>query len=338
LNLIGLDLGTNTFKAVEISRDSKGAFGLVEFAYGPASKSSILSESKESLGDYSNHLKDFIRSHSFTTRNVVVSLPESQVFSRVISMPKMSEKELSSAISYEAQQYIPVPIESVNLDYKVIDTKEKMEVLLVAAPISLIKKYLKVLESASLTAVGMEPETASIVRSSVSGAPFSGATLILNIGGGMTELAIAFKDNVRFSRGIATGGTALSRAISQELGFEMSQAEEYKKSYGLDETELEGKVVKVLKPVFDVIVGDIRRAIAYFNSHNQEIPIRRTVICGGSSLIPGILVYLAKELNMEVQLANPFREVSVGAKFPKEKIADLEPIFSVAVGLAMKET
>lgn len=338
MNIIGLDLGTESIKAVELKKDSHGNFSLVEFAIEPSPKANIQSDSAVELEEYSKYLRGFIRSHSFTTRNVAVSLPESQIFSRVISMPNMSENELSKSIKYEAEQYIPIPLDDVNLDYEIIDTKDKMEVLLVASSKSLVEKYIRILRGAGLIPVALEPETTAIVRSSLGrGEEFSGATLIINIGSLTTELAIVFKGFIRFSRSISTGGTALSRAISQELGFEMNQAEEYKKSYGLDESQLEGKVVNVIKPVFDVIVNDIKRAVAFFSTHNQEIPIRRAVICGGTSQLPGILVYLAKELNLEVQQADPFRNIQMNGKFPAKEIEDQQPLLCVAVGLAMKE-
>ena len=99
----------------------------------------------------------------------------------------------------------------------------------------------------------------AVSRSLVSADPGTPPTMIVNIGAMTTDLAVVSKKSVRFTRSISTGGNAMARAISQALGFDLNQAEEYKKTYGLDQTQLEGKIMQAIKPIFDVVVDEVKK-------------------------------------------------------------------------------
>jgi type IV pilus assembly protein PilM len=300
----------------------------------------LASDSEVDWAVYSKALEKFYNEGDFTTKDVISALPESQVFTRVISIPKMSGKELKNAMQWEAEQYIPIPLRDVSLDYQVIgDTgaPDKMDVLLVAAPLTLTKKYLKILTDAGLEVIGLETETLATSRSLVGVNPKSPTTLVANIGAGTTDISIVAKGFIRFTRSISTGGEAFARAVSQELGFEIGQAREYMRSYGLEESQLEGKVMQAIKPIFDVVVSEIKRSIAYYATHSKNDVIKRVIVSGGAADLPGILVYLAAALNLEVQLADPWEGLVISRKFARQELEDTGPRFAVAVGLALKD-
>jgi len=263
------------------------------------------------------------------------------VFNRIITVPKMSDKELKGAVSFEAEQYLPLPLKDMIYDYKVIDVSpdgQKQQVLMVASPKDTIAKYSRIIAKANLTLVGLEPETTALARSVVDVSPNPMATLVVSLGAATTDLAIVYGGVVRFTRSIGTGGAALTKALSQDLGFETRQAEEYKRTYGLDETQLEGKIAKSLRPVFELILEEIKRALAYYQTHETQSPaLKRLVLCGGTSALPGALVYLATALNLEAQLANPWLKVKNPGNFSLKELEEIGPMYSVAVGLALKD-
>jgi type IV pilus assembly protein PilM len=150
---------------------------------------------------------------------------------------------------------------------------------------------------------------------------------------------ITYKGVVRFTRNISTGGDSLTRAIAQNLGFDFSQAEEYKKTYGIDPKQVDGKVYNSIKPVFDIILNEIKRAYFFYTTHNPSVTIRRVVVCGGSALMPGLLYYLTTNLDLEVELANPWEKIAFPQKLEKDRqrLLDIGPYFVSSVGLAIKE-
>ncbi|MBI4091171.1 pilus assembly protein PilM, partial [candidate division WWE3 bacterium] len=147
MNVIGLDIGIHSIKAVEVKKD-KGKNELVKFGLGESLNLNLSSDREEEMTKYARALSDFFDEHGFSTPRINVGLPETDVFTRVIKVPKMSDKELKSSIKFEAEQYIPLPLKEVNFDFQVLkdDTvgKNNMSVLLVAAKKTLIEKYVKI--------------------------------------------------------------------------------------------------------------------------------------------------------------------------------------------------
>ena len=340
MNFVGLDIGSYEFKGVELQKEKSGKKELVAYGSSLAPPHFLASDSEVDWAAYAKALEKFYADSGFTTKEVVSALPESQVFTRVITIPQMSGKELKNAMQWEVEQYIPIPLEEVSLDYQVINdsgTPGKMDVLLVAAPLTLTKKYLKILADAGLEAVGLETETLAASRSLVGSDPKTPTTLVANIGAATTDISIVSRGFIRFTRSISTGGEAFARAVSQELGFEIDRAREYMRSYGLEESQLEGKVMKAIKPIFDVVVSEIKRSLAYYATHCQGDSIRRVVVSGGAADLPGVLVYLAATLNLEVQLADPWENLLIPKKFDRRELENAGPRFAVAVGLALKD-
>lgn len=340
-NFFGLDIGTHSIKAVELRRGGvKPALVAAGIVNTPTK--SLISESPEDHEIIADAIRKLREEARISTDKVVAALPESQTFTRVVDLPNLTENEVSSAIKWEAEQYVPVPLTEVQMDWQILSRPpsaskdEKMEVLLVAAPKILIEKYLKVLKLAQLTPIALETEITAVSRSLVPPSESSPTTLIISIGASTTDICVVRFGQISFTRSIATGGAALARAVAQDLGFEMDQAEEYKKTYGLDANQLEGKVMQAIKPIFDMIVNEIRRALAYYAGKHPNDSVKRAVLAGGTAKLPGIVVYLANSLGIEIQLGNPWVSVDLPAG-QQDKLVDSGPMYAVAVGLALKD-
>jgi len=339
---IGLDLGTHNFKAVELKQE-KGRIELLRFGLYENPKINLNSESKDGLIVYAAAIREFFAQVNFSSKAVSSALPESEVFTRVIKVPQMSEKELKSSITFEAEQYIPLPLKEVSFDFEVIDSdlaeKDKMNVLLVAAKNSVLNKYVEIIKGANLTPQGLEPETLSVARALGDSEARPSGSLIVNINSEDSQIIIVHKGHVRFTRSMSVGGESLTRAVSQSLNLDLAQAEEYKKTYGLESNQADGKVSAALRPIFDNVLMETKRSKVFYTTHNPNVMIDRIVICGGTALMPGLLFYMANNLDLEVELANPWRNVVFSSQVEKQKeaLARTAPAFVTAVGLALKD-
>lgn len=336
----GLDIGTSSIKVVQLVKDGKlNKLAAIGSATTPLR--GLASESELDHRTMAEIIKKLVQDSKITSDSVVTALPEAQVFTRVIEMPALSDQEVASAIKWEAEQYIPLPLSEVTLDYQILHMPKektpeaKMDVLLVASPTILINKYLRVLEMAELSPLALETEIIAISRTLVGNVSNSPTTILINIGASTTDIAIVQEGLIIFTRSIATGGTALTRAIATELGLEMTQAEEYKKSYGLDKSRLQGKIVLALKPIFDVIVNEIKRALNFYSSRWPSMPIKRVVLTGGTARLPGIVIYLAESLGLEVQICDPWFSITKDERIA-QILTEEAPTYAAAVGLALK--
>lgn len=340
INHFGLDIGSHSIKLVQLT-GSTDAPVFVSAGLFPTPNNAFVSEAPEDQQALADTIKSSVKETRITTSKVVTALPESQIFTRVVEMPQLSKQEMKSAIDYEAEQYVPIPISEVRLTWQVLssrvgpDKKTMMDVLLVAAPIALIEKYLNIIKSANLIPVSLETETTAVIRALVQRVEGSPTTLVMSIGATTTDLTIVSENQVKFTRSIATGGMALARGVANDLGFELDQAVEYMKTYGLDATQLEGKVMQSIKPVFDVVVNEVRRAIAFYSSKNPDKPVKRVVLSGGTAKLPGMVIYLAEALGLEVQIGNPWDGIALPPG-SSQKLIEEGTSYTVAVGLALK--
>jgi type IV pilus assembly protein PilM len=336
--LLGLDIGIQTIKSVQISRD-KNSKALLAAGYIATPVKAYSSQSPSDDQVVADTINRLVHDMKVTTTEVSASLPSSKVITRVIDVPMMNDEELSSSIQWEAEQFIPLPLSKVKIDYAVINKdqeKSKMKVLLVAAPIAIIERYMKFIELAGLNPVAFETEILAAAR--CVGESFSSQVnvLVLTIGAGNTEIALLHDRILIFSKSLPIGGNTFTRAIAEELGFEPSQAEEYKKTYGLEEDKLEGKVAKTLTPYSNILFEEMEKTAAYFKEQYPQEELKTAVVCGGGAKLPGLVFQITKNLGIDSQISNPFINLSVDQNILPALTSDA-PVYTTAVGLALKD-
>lgn len=338
MNTFGLDIGSQYIKIAYSTRQGSKC-QLVTAGIIPTPQPGMSSEADQDLIRLATEIKKLHRETKIPTKNVVVGMPESQVFSKIIELPKMSEDELAEAIPWEAEQIIPLPISEITLDWQIVGRStpqndiEKIQVFIVAAPLTLVEKYQKIIAMAELELKAIETET--IATSRVLTTPDSDPVLLIDIGASASTLAITEKGQTLFTRSIPTAGDAMTRAISTSLAMESLQAEQYKIAYGLDGKQLEGKVKKAIMPIFEIILSEIKKALLFWSEKGSK-PVKNIVLVGGSSHLPELSAILTQAFNLEVGIADPIKMLTVDQKIIAafgEKSSSL----TVAIGLSMKE-
>lgn len=329
-NHIGLDIGAKAIKLVQLVPVANGKFSLVTLAQTPTPP-----EEKNKA----QVIRQLVKDSRATVKQAVISLPESQVFTRVIEMPQLLEPELTQAIKWQAEQYVPVPLPDVVLKHQVLSQENnKMNVLLVAAPNKILNNSANLLSQAGLETVAIETEILAVARAIVGADEHSPATLLVHLGSETSTLSVLARGDLTLTQPVSTGGSAIARAVAAELGLEIGQAEEYKRSYGLDETKLEGKVMTAIKPIIELVLAEVKRVLAFYETHaGSEGPVKRVVLSGGTALLPGLVSYFTESLNIEVQVGDPFLSVNLTPEQHKE-VGEEGPLYATAVGLAMKLT
>lgn len=336
--MVGIDIGSKTIKIVEVGKEGNDtvlkASGIVGYSGNTIEK---MVDEKE-IATLGQIIKKLHSEAGVSSREVVLSVPESQVFTRTIKFPLLTDAEIASAVKWESEQYIPIPINEAIIQHTILARNETVSppgviVLLVAAPRVVVEKYTKVVSAAGLTPVAVETELIALTRSL---APIDKTVLLVDLGASSTDIAIAKNSLLSFSRSIPIAGEAFTRAVSQGLGLAVPQAEEYKKTYGLEASQLEGKIKGALDPVLRLVVDEIKKAISYYQTEEKGEAPTAIFISGGTSGMPQIISMLSSLLGMEVLVANPFKSVKVDPEAAK-KLAPYAPLYSVAMGLALRE-
>ena len=338
-NTFGLDVGSSTIKAVFLQNE-KGVIKVKSSIIAKTPTKGMLSDATLDQEEMAQVIRQMVMDAKIPVRNAHIALSDNHVFAKVVDMPSLSDKELASAIYWEAEQHIPVPLSTINLDWKVLrhglgDTKaETMQVLLVGAPANILKKYEKVFELAGINIDSLETETLSVIRSTVTSANFPNS-LIVNIGSLGTSLAIVQKGILVFLYNIPLGGVAMNRSIASEFGFSAKQAEEYKKTYGMNEANFGGKIKAALEPILLSLISEIKKALSfYIDKYKDEHPIQQIILTGGTARIPGIVSIFVEQTGLETVIVNPWKALNI-QNVPQELI-EAGPEYTIAVGLGIK--
>lgn len=339
--LLGIDLGSQTIKAVQMQRD-KNSNQLLAAGFIPTPakaqnfQNNTNNNEEQIIADSINRL---VHDMKVSCADVSLCLPSAHVVTHVLELPVMTDGELESSIKWEAEQYIPMPLSQVKIDYTVISRNEqtaKMKVLLIAAPFTLIEKYMRTVSLAGLNVVAIETEILAATRSITASFPLLSQAIVISLGATTTEIALIHEQILVYTKSVPIGGDTITKAISQELGFELSQGEEYKKTYGLDEDKLEGKIAKSIAPFFASIFSEIEKNISYFKEQYPKEEINNITLCGGGAKLPGLVLSLTKNLGLDTQISNPFINLAVDPNILPTLSADA-PIYTQAVGLALKD-
>jgi len=331
----GIDIGSVNIEAVQVVKEKTG-YKLTNIGIIGTPGNGLLSDSEKDLANVAEAIKKLKKDCGIKSSEVVASISERNVFTKLIEMPKMNKEELVEAIPWEAENIIPQPLAQVNLDWEIVSEDKaggKMKVFLVAAPITLINKYLTVLKLAGLEPMALENESTSMARC-LSLAVGTTNMMMVDFGVKSAEVTIVKNSNIYLTRSVSNAGEAITRAIGSSLNLELNVAEEYKKNYGLT-PQFEGKVAQAAQTVVSVVVGEMKKAIKFFEE-NEQGPLKLVMLNGGTALLPGISEYLAKEIGIEVQIADPLSLLKIDPQI-QQQYRQISPLFTIACGLAMRE-
>jgi type IV pilus assembly protein PilM len=289
------------------------------------------------------------------TKYVIACLPEEKAFLQVIKMPIMSEEDLKSAIVFEAENYIPLPVNEVYLDCEIVppvyNHLKHLDVLLAAIPKRTTDSYLRVLKKAGLKPIAFEIESLAIARALIKDQITSHSVLIIDLGATRTSFIIFAGKSVRFTTSIPVSGIHLTELIAKSLNISFEKAEKLKIIHGLKEglkiklgekttfEKVKGKIFEALIPALVDLVQQIKKCIDYYQTHAylSGLPpngkkIHKVILSGGSANLKGLKEFLELELKIPVEMGNPWINIGEVKNFPKEKSLS----FTTAIGLALR--
>lgn len=337
-DIVGIDLGLGSIKVVALNKSGENfvltAVGEIKTPNSEWMKSD---STKKSVEDVGVALRNLLKDLKISGRQAVTALPEYEIVSRLVSLPPLKEGEIKDALRFEAETFVPYPLDQVSIDYEVIEEDQagRLTVFAIAAKNDLISNYIKIFKTAGIDLLAIESPAVSMRRILKQMATASVATMLVDIGEKYSEIVAFRNGNIYFARSMPVGGESLTRAISVNLGLDMASAEEYKKAYGIKEMELEGKIKNSIMPVFSSMAEEIRRAMAQYTEGSDKA-IELLVLSGGGSKMPGFAEELTRLLGIEVQVIQPFLKIdSTQIVLPIDLNVDGYK-FSTAAGLAMR--
>lgn len=361
---LGIDFGAGGIKVIQLQKREGEAklftYGFSEFT--PEETSMDYLENPQGAGEL---LKKICAKARTTTTSAAAALPIPSVFSAVISIAQVPKKEISAAVQWEAKKLVPLPLDEVVLDFKELKVGKEtppprsegsgvgaptpkasgsIEVLLTAAPKSIIERYLAVAKSAGITLTSLETEAFALIRALLGSDPTP--TVIVDIGALRSNILVVDRGIPMLTRSVEIGGKKCTEAIAQGMGVTLTQAEAMKRDLGsvplpggaLSATTatVPGGLPALLQEVFQPLLNELRYSFNVYRTRNVVArQVERIMLTGGGAGIPGLAEFLTGEFNLRAFLGNPWEKVGFHPDL-KDHLDAFGTKFSVAVGVALR--
>ncbi len=352
---LGIDIGTTSLKLVELSlKNGRPAL----YTYGLAEQmGDVKIDADGQMQKMGALLATLVERSHAQSKKVVAALPSFSVFSSVITLPNMAERELAAAIRWEAKKFVPMPLEEMVLDWKILEpvalkpstvpilqAEDKGEnktpqapalgirVLITAAPNILVQRYLKIFQYAKLELLSLETESFALERSLV-GADAT-PVLLLDIGGTLATLVIVEHGIPVLTRTLDIGGNFLTQAIANGMGVDLKRAEQFKRDVGFTK-QAAGTTNPILTATFKPLINELKYVLDIWKGQNHPL-VEKVVLSGGSAFLSGLPDYLTQETGLKVVLGNPWQFIV----YPQELepvLSEVGPRLAIACGLALRE-
>lgn len=313
--IFGLDIGFSTVKVMQLEQQGK-MHRVVGYGVGgfdsKAAKDSVI-EDFESLATSISELfkKNIIG--KITTDRVAIAIPSARTYTRTILLPLIKNNEVEQAVRLEAEQYIPVPIDDLYIDYTVVHKTDKnIEVLAVAASKKLVDSYMELANILGLEVVAIDTSITAAGRLFEQQDIYQDVPSVL-IDFGTKSADITVHDQTVVVTGtIPSGGDMFTDSISKVLGVTKEEANIIKTKYGLNKSKKQDKILEALTPGIEQLVKEIKRMIRYHDDRSMsKSKIGQVVTMGGGANMPGLSEHLTSLLRMPVRMYDPWSKMDL---------------------------
>ncbi len=343
-SFLGIDIGASAVKVVEIEKKDKrhklknyAVYSLKEYLKRTNYRVGGESARVPSM-EIAKAIKASMKEAEIEAKEAHLSVPVYSSFSTLMDLPKMSKEEIPSALQFEARKYIPVPISEVVLDWSIVSPlsqKPGYQVLVIAVPKKTIEYYNQTMKLAEMTSKSIEEETFSLSRALVG----NDKSTIMLIDAGARSINVSIVDDgyIRITHNLELGGLKVTKAIAQQMDYDVEKAEEIKKGVSGVKSNNEHltQIKGISRSILKVIVVEIEKIIdSYQKKRNRKVG--KCIVVGSGAHLVGFIDCLKEGLSLDVSLGDPFARVDYPSIL-KPAIKELGPSLAVAVGLAMRD-
>jgi type IV pilus assembly protein PilM len=336
---IGLDIGSNSIKAVQLRETGKG-LQLLSFGIEPLPAQTIVDGSimnQAAVVEAIRTLRNLLR---FRGKDVATAVSGHSVIVKKIKMPEMTREELDEHIPWEAEHHIPFPKDEVEMDHQVLGKAAgQMEVVLVAAKKEVIADYTMAIREAKL-----QPSVLDVTAFTIQNAfevnyslEPQEAVALINIGATMATINILGNGTSAFTRDVAGGGNDFTEEIQKRLNVSQEEAEAWKLGGTSEGEVVPHEVEGVMEEMADGMAGKLQRSLDFFLSSTADAKLAKIYLCGGTAKIPALQRALEQKSHTPVEILDPFRRIIVDEKrFDPAFLQQHASEATVAVGLALR--
>lgn len=340
--LVGVDISSTSVKILELSKTAKGH--RVEcHAVEPLPSEAVKEKTIQDVEATGEAVRRAVRKSGTKAKTAAVAVASSAVITKVITMSAaLNEAELETQIQLEADQYIPYPLDEINLDFEVLGptdgSPDSVDILLAASKSENVEMRAAAVEIGGLTAkvVDIEPYTVEhafgLLVDQLPGQLGNSTVAVVDVGATMTSLSVLQDSQLIYTREQEFGGKQLTEEIMRRYGLSYEDAGRVKREGGLpDNYEPE-----VLEPFKNTMAQQVSRFLQFFFSAGDYDMVDIIVLAGGCASIPGIDEFIESHIGTQTLIANPFATMPLAPRIQRQRLNSDAPSLMIACGLALR--
>ncbi len=344
---LAVDLGSNAIKFLSL-RPKKKKLELVAIGTVPMPEGCMSGREIENPEPIAEAIKKLLKNQKIKGKKIITAISGSPVIIKKIQVGYQSEEDLSKNIKFESEQYIPVNINEVNLDYHIISSSKEentLDLLIVAIKKEIIEQYVNLFTLAGLSPVVIDIDAFSIgnsyefiynIQEEKIKEEKEEVIALLNIGSSMTNINILEGGTTAFTRDMEFGGHNYDMAIHDQFELEKNQIEKLKRGSIVEGADIE-KITSTIVSVTEELAGEIFRIFEFYQSSSGK-NIDKIYISGGLAQMKDIDKFFAESIGIPTFKFNPWAKISYDPnKFDKEYLNYIGPSMGVCVGLALRK-
>lgn len=341
VQLVGVDISSSAVKLLQLS-GSIGNMKVERYGVEPLPVNAVVDNNIAEVDMVSAAISKLFHKSGVKLKNVSTAVSGSAVITKIIQMPSdLTEEDLEQQLALDANQFIPYPIDEVNLDFAVLgpadNSPEINNILIASSRSENVDVYLEAFEGADLTLKVVDVEAFAIERCFNMMKPDYGiedeeVVALFDIGANKTTLHAMHKGVGIYNREQAFGGKQLTEEIMQRYGLSFEEAGLAKRQGGLPDS-YESEVLQSFK---DSVVQQVSRALQFFFSATEFSNVDRIMLGGGCAAIEDIDVLVEEQIGVPTSIVNPVQNLKHSAKVSKDALNSDAPSLMSVVGLAMR--
>lgn len=339
--MLGIDISSTTVKLLELSKNGD-RYRVESYAVTSLPQDAVVEKMVNNVDDVAASIRSVVAQSRTKTKVAVAAVAGSSVITKIVPMPVgLSDDDMETQLTLEADQYIPYPLDEVALDFEVQDLvagrEDQVNVLVAACRSETIDARVDALEQAGLAPKIVDVEAYAMERSfelirQQASIDDRSTVAIVDIGATMTTLSVLHRGETVYTREQLFGGKQLTDEIMRRYGLPLEEAGLAKKQGGLpDDYETD-----VLEPFREAVVQQVSRSLQFFFSSSNFNSVDHIFLAGGVSSMDGLTALVEERLATPTQMANPFAEMTVSSRVNAVALNSDAPAMMIACGLALR--
>lgn len=335
---IGLDVGSGLIKVAVIDH-GRGEPELAKVVITPLLADAIVEGEVMDPGIVTDAIRSAVEQAGLKTKDVVTAVGGRDVIIKKIQIERVKEQQARELMRWEAEQHVPFDMESVELDFQILDPEGdgmEMSVLLVAAKRDLIETKMRLLTDAGLNTSIVDVDAFALHNAFEINHPdaMSGVVGLINIGHEITNINILDEGVPILTRDLTVGTRRFREDLQRERGLGADEAEALLQGY-----DRSAHLDAVIENRGEEIAVGVERAAAFLASSSRSGGQMRAVyLCGGGARVPGLADALGRRLRLPVEQANPLANIRVREGALDNLVTDeVAPLLMLPIGLALRK-